>query len=87
MVPIVVFSCKGVLGSRALIIVAGERVFYVCVYIPIVAFEVGWPAEEIFLSGTGTWVLAGMPVLGGTSLEEVSIKRNYYWLISLLWLI
>jgi hypothetical protein len=76
MVPVMIFSREGLLGTIAFRIVAGESVFLVCMYIFVMAFEVGRPGEDILFGAWGG-VLTRIPVFFSTSYEEVRIERIY----------
>jgi hypothetical protein len=78
MVPVMIFSRERLLGTSAFMVVAGESVFLVCtyMYILVMAFEVGWPAEDILFGAWGG-VLTRIPVFFSTSYEEVRIERIY----------
>jgi hypothetical protein len=41
-----------------------------------VAFEVGWSAVDILLSGAGTWVLARKLVLLAISLKKLVLTKT-----------
>lgn len=86
MVPVMIFPREGLtlLGTRAFRVVAGEYVFLVCVYILVMAFEVGRPAEDNPFPGAWAGILTRKPVLFNTSYEEVRTEEYRYWLENLL---
>jgi hypothetical protein len=76
MVPVMIFPREGLLRTRAFGVVAREFIFHVCVYILVMAFEVGRPAKDTLFPKAWPGVLAGKLVLFGTSYKGVRILER-----------
>jgi hypothetical protein len=79
MVPVMIFSREGLtlFGAIASRVVAGKSVFPVCMYmyILVMAFEVGRPAEDILFARAWAGELTRIPVLFNSSYAEVRTER------------
>ena len=76
MVPIMVFAREDLLRTRAFRVVAREFIFFICVHILVMAFEVGWPAKDSLFPVAWAGVLARKLALFGTSYKEVRISER-----------